>query len=43
MDLIIILDKHMYFTSKNFNKTRGTYIYEDKRKRKHDLKCILQL
>jgi hypothetical protein len=43
MDSICILDKHMYFIYKNFNKTRRTYIYEGKKKQKHDPKCILQL
>ncbi len=43
MDSILIMDRHMYFTYKHFNKTKRTYIYEDKRKRKHDPKCILQL
>ncbi len=43
MDSILNMDGHMYFNYKKFNKTRGTYIYEDKRKRKHDLECILQL
>ncbi len=41
MDSILIMDKHVYFTYKNFNKTKGTYIYEEKRERKHDPECIL--
>jgi len=42
MDSILIMDKKMYFVYKNLNKTRGTYmIYEDKRRRKYDPKCLL--
>jgi hypothetical protein len=42
MDSILIMDRKMYFVYKNLNKTRGTYmIYEDKRRRKYDPKCLL--
>ncbi len=33
MDSILILDRHMWFTYKIFNETRGIYIYEDKKKK----------
>jgi len=42
MDSILIMDRKMYFFYKNLNKIRQTYmIYEDKRKRKYDPKCLL--
>ncbi len=42
MDSILIMDRKMYFLYKNLNKIRQTYmIYEDKRKRKYDPKCLL--
>jgi len=43
MDSILNLDGRMYFNYKKFNKTRGTYIYDKRRKMKQDPKCILQL
>ncbi len=43
MDSILNLDGRMYFNYKKLNKTRGTYIYDDRRKMKQDPKCILQL
>jgi hypothetical protein len=33
MDSILIMDRLMYFTCKNFNKIKRTYIYEDKKKK----------